>query len=77
MTPIRRPGTPTSTKPIDPGCFAPTRRPSEYRAGEAVASNLAGILIPGAADFDDVEAAGLPRTPIRTSSTWSRRSRSR
>jgi hypothetical protein len=58
--PAPRTGDSDLTKPIDPKLLRPDQTPSEYRAGEAAASNLAGILIPGAADFDDVEAAGLP-----------------
>ncbi|MFO0909666.1 MAG: hypothetical protein U0794_15190 [Isosphaeraceae bacterium] len=39
----------------------PDLSPDQYRASEAVASELAGILVPGAIDFNDAEAAGLPR----------------
>ncbi len=37
-----------------------TRR--EFRAGEAAASEMSGIFVPGAQNFDEAEAAGLPRT---------------
>lgn len=39
----------------------PDLSPDQYRSSEAVASELAGILVPGAVDFDEAEAAGLPR----------------
>jgi len=34
--------------------------PEQYRASEAMASELAGILVPRAVEFDEAEAAGLP-----------------
>jgi hypothetical protein len=46
------------TKPINP---PPGQTREEYLAGEAAASALAGILVPGAIDFNDAEAAGLPQ----------------
>lgn len=46
------------TKPINP---RPDQTPEQYRAGEAMASELAGILVPSAIDFNEAEAAGLPR----------------
>lgn len=46
------------SKPIIP---PPDQTPNQYRASEAVASELAGILVPGAIDFNEAEAVGLPR----------------
>ena len=46
------------SKPIMP---PPNQTPGEYQANEAAASELAGILVPGAIDFDEAEAVGLPR----------------
>jgi len=40
----------------------PGQSPETFRAAEAMASELAGILVPDAIDFDEAEAAGLPRT---------------
>lgn len=44
--------------PVNP---RPDLSPEEYRTSEAVASELAGILVPKAVDFSEAEAAGLPR----------------
>jgi hypothetical protein len=44
--------------PVNP---RPDLSPEQYRASEAMASELAGILVPGAIDFNEAEAAGLPR----------------
>lgn len=38
----------------------PDQTPEQYRAGEAMASELAGVLVPGAIDFNEAEAAGQP-----------------
>ena len=46
------------SKPIQP---PPGQTPEQFRAGEALASQLAGILVPRSIDFNDAEAAGLPR----------------
>ena len=52
--------------PINPDLSAPVNprpdlTPEQYRASEAMGSEMAGILIPGAIDFNEAEAAGLPR----------------
>ncbi len=39
----------------------PDLSPDQYRASEAMGSEMAGILIPGEIDFNEAEAAGLPR----------------
>src|SRR5262249_51844711 len=39
----------------------PDLSPEEYRASEAMGSEMAGILIPEAINFNEAEAAGLPR----------------
>ena len=46
------------SKPIQP---PPGQSPEQFRAGEALASQLAGILVPKSIDFNEAEAAGLPR----------------
>ena len=51
------PGNRDLAQPINP---RPDLSPDQYRASEAVASELAGILVPGAIDFNDAQAAGLP-----------------
>jgi hypothetical protein len=55
-----RPGEPGAdlSAPINP---RPDLTPNQYRASEAMASELAGILVPGIVDFDEAEAAGLPK----------------
>lgn len=52
------PGDRDLTAPINP---RPDLTPEEYRAAEAAGSEMAGILVPGEIDFNDAEAAGLPR----------------
>jgi hypothetical protein len=52
------PGDEDLTKPITPPF---NQTPEEYRATEAMGSEMAGILIPEAIDFNEPEAAGLPR----------------
>ena len=47
------------TQPVRP---PPGQTPGEFRAGEAMASELSGILVPGSQNFDEAEAAGLPRS---------------
>ncbi|HMB02191.1 MAG TPA: hypothetical protein VKP69_00450 [Isosphaeraceae bacterium] len=44
--------------PVNP---RPDLSPEQYRASEAMASEVAGILVPGAIEFDEAEAAGLPK----------------
>ncbi|GAC1470526.1 MAG: hypothetical protein NVSMB9_15710 [Isosphaeraceae bacterium] len=46
------------SEPINP---RPDLPPDQYRASEALASDLAANLVPRAIDFNDAEAAGLPR----------------
>jgi hypothetical protein len=46
------------SKPINP---PPGQTREEYRAGEALTSEVASALVPQAISFDDAEAAGLPR----------------
>ena len=43
-----------------PGNPRPDLSPDQYRASEALASELAGILVPGAIEFNEAQAAGLP-----------------
>ena len=45
-----------------PGNPRPDQTPQQYRAAEAMASELSGILVPGSQNFDEAEAAGLPRS---------------
>lgn len=45
------------TKPVDPRSGMSDE---QYKASGAATANLAGILSPGAATFDETEAAGLP-----------------
>lgn len=53
-----QPGDRDLSAPINP---RPDLPPDQYRASEAMASELSGILVPGAIDFNEAEAAGLPR----------------
>jgi hypothetical protein len=46
------------TKPIEP---PPGQTRQQYRAGEALAAQIASALVPQAIDFNDAQAAGLPR----------------
>ena len=39
----------------------PDLTPDQYRASEAMGAEMAGILVPGEIDFNEAEAAGLPR----------------
>jgi hypothetical protein len=52
--------------PTNPDLTAPIRppygeTPERFRAAEAAGSEMAGIFIPGEIDFNEAEAAGLPR----------------
>ena len=53
-----KPGDDDLTKP---GNVRPDQTPEEYAAGEKAGGELAGILVPGAIDFDEAEAAGFPQ----------------
>jgi hypothetical protein len=46
------------TTPLQP---PPGQTPDQMRAAEAMASELAGILVPSAVEFDEAEAAGLTK----------------
>ncbi len=52
---------PTDRDLSKPDVVRPDLTPEEYRASEAQGSEMAAILVPGEIDFDDAEAAGLPR----------------
>ena len=47
--------------PVGPRQLRPDLSPDQYRASEAMGSEVAGILVPGEIQFDESEAAGYPR----------------
>ncbi|MBV8267665.1 MAG: hypothetical protein JO252_15170, partial [Planctomycetaceae bacterium] len=47
-----------TSAPVNP---RPDLSPEQYRESEAVGAQMAGILVPGALEFNEAEAAGLPR----------------
>jgi hypothetical protein len=46
--------------PVPPRRRRPDLTPEQFLASEAIASGMAGILVPGAINFNEAEAAGLP-----------------
>jgi hypothetical protein len=46
--------------PVNPRVARPDLSPDQYRASEAAGAEMAGILVPGATEFNEAAAAGYP-----------------
>ena len=49
---------PDLSRPVNP---RPDLTPDQYQASEAMGAEMSGLLIPNAVDFDEAQAAGLPK----------------